>query len=114
MALQVALTTMALKMAYDNNHEIKASVIFSLEELSFIQVVNSTLEGNTQKQKNPYVIDSLAYCSWVMARLSGWSGYASQPKPGYIAMKNGWDIFRIKYDGYLLAMNLLNNKTYKE
>jgi len=114
MALQVALTTMALKMAYDKNHEIKASVIFSPEELSFIQVLNNTLEGNTQKLKNPFSKDTLAYCSWVMARLSGWSGYISQPKPGYIAMKNGIDIFRLKYEGYLLAMSLLNNKACKE
>ncbi len=114
MALQVALTTMTLKMAYDNNHKIKASILFSRDEIQFFRILNETLEGNTQKQKNPFLKDSLAYCSWVLSRLSGWSGYASQSKPGYISIKCGLDIFRIKYEGYALAMSLLNNNELKE
>jgi len=114
MALQVALTTMSLKMAYNNNHHIKASVQFSNDEMMFMVALNATLEGNTQKQKNPFDKESLAYCSWVCARLSGWSGYISQDKPGYISMKQGLDKFHIKYEGYLLAMKVLNNNQYKE
>lgn len=113
MALQVAMTTMSLKMAYDSNHQVKATVQFSKDELFFMQALNATLEGNTQKQKNPFEKTSLAYCSWVCARLSGWSGYASQGKPGYISIKEGLDKFRIKYDGYLLAMSVLNNNELK-
>lgn len=114
MALQVALTTMSLKMAYDSNHKIKATVQFSSEELFFMQALNTTLEGGTQKQQNPFDKESLAYCAWVCARLSGWSGYASQSKPGYISIKEGLDKFRIKYEGYILAKSILNNNSGKE
>lgn len=114
MALQVALTTMTLKIAYDKNHVAKANILFSPSELDFIQILNQTMEGGTQKQKNPFNIGSIAYCSWVFARLSGWSGYASQPRPGYISLKRGLDIFRIKYEGYSLAMSVLNNNELKE
>lgn len=114
MALQVALTTMSLKMAYDNNHKIKAKVQFSKDEMVFMEALNATLEGNTQKQKNPFNKDTLAYCSWICARLSGWSGYASQGKPGYISIKQGLDKFKIKYEGFSLAMSVLNNNNGKE
>ncbi|TLX74700.1 IS4 family transposase [Labilibacter sediminis] len=114
LALQVALTTMTLKMAYDKNHVAKANILFSLPEIEFIQVLNKTVEGDTQKQKNPFDIGTIAYCSWVLGRLSGWSGYASQPRPGYISFKRGLDIFKIKYEGYLLAMSQLNNNKLKE
>ncbi len=112
-ALQVALTIMTLKMAYDKNHKAKASILFSNSEIEFIQVLNGTLEGDTQKQKNPFDLGSIAYCTWVIARLSGWNGYASQSKAGYISIKAGFDIFKIKYEGYSLAMNLLNNNKLK-
>ncbi|MBS2214049.1 IS4 family transposase [Carboxylicivirga mesophila] len=113
MALQVALTTMSLKMAYDNNHKIKATVQFSEDEIVFMEAVSKTLEGNTQKQKNPFAPETLAYCSWVCARLSGWSGYASQGNPGYISIKQGLDRFKLKYEGYRLAMSILNNNNGK-
>ncbi len=114
MALQAALTTMTLKLAYDKNHQAKANIFFSQQELRFIEILSQTVEGSTKKQQNPFDRGTLAYCSWVFARLSGWSGYASQPKPGYISIKRGLDIFQIKYEGYMLAMNVLNNNEYKE
>lgn len=113
LALQVALTTMTLKMAYDKNHTAKANILFTPPETEFIQILNKTLEGETQKQKNPFDIGTIAYCSWVLGRLSGWSGYASQPRPGYISIKRGLDIFKIKYEGYSLAMSVLNNNMGK-
>jgi hypothetical protein len=114
MALQVALTTMTLKMAYDKNHLAKATIVFDQDEIKFIQLLNPTLEGRTQKQKNPFNKDTIAYCSWVLARLCGWSGYASQDRPGYITIKQGLDKFRMKYEGFAMAMNIFNNKEGKE
>jgi hypothetical protein len=48
----------------------------------------ATLEGKTQRQKNPHPRGSLAYASWVLARLGGWTGYYG--KPGPIVMLIGW------------------------
>ena len=40
--------------------------------------INRTLEGRTEKLKNPHPSGSLAWFSWIVARLGGWSGYTSR------------------------------------
>lgn len=92
----------------------KANILFFPPEIEFIQILNKTMEGDTKKQKNPFKLGTIANCSWTLARLSGWSGYASQPRPGYISIKQGLDIFKIKYESYLLAVNVLNNNNSEE
>jgi hypothetical protein len=43
--------------------------------------VNASLEGKTDKQKNPHPQGSLAFASWICARLGGWTGYYGKPGP---------------------------------
>jgi len=50
----------------------RASEVIAPHELDFAVALNSTLEGKTDKQKNPHQEASFA---WIVARLSGWSGY---------------------------------------
>ena len=45
-----------------------------------------TLDGRTEKQRNPHPPASLAWVSWCIARLGGWSGLASQRPPGVISV----------------------------
>ena len=51
--------------------------------------INRKVEGNTAKLKNPHTPASLAWLSWIVARLGGWSGYTSKgykpPGPKTIA-----------------------------
>lgn len=61
---------------------------FTPEDAPFIQAVSATLEGKTARQKNPHPPNSLAFASWVCARLGGWTGYYG--KPGPIVMSEGW------------------------
>lgn len=44
---------------------------FSQQEVELIQKLNPSLEGNTEKQQNPHPKESLAFATWVMARLGG-------------------------------------------
>jgi hypothetical protein len=106
MALQVALTTMTLKLSMKNPANINAQVSFTTEQLQFITVLMNTIEGKTKKQKNPYPAQTLAWVAWGIARLSGWSGYASQGPPGYISLKTGLNIFWNKFEGFKLAINM--------
>ena len=46
------------------------------------------LEGKTDRQKNPHPKGSLAYATWVCARLGGWTGYYG--KPGPVVLPQGW------------------------
>lgn len=39
-----------------------------------LEAVCATLQGKTERQKNPHARGSLAYATWVCARLGGWTG----------------------------------------
>jgi hypothetical protein len=52
-----------------------------------LEAVCATLEGKTERQKNPHRKGSLAYAAWVCARLGGWTGYYG--KPGPVVMLQG-------------------------
>ena len=109
-ALQVALTTMTLKLSLSNTHKINANIIFSKEQLHFLSIYMEKLEGKTEKLKNPYEIGSLQWATWAMGRLGGWSGYQSQGPPGYISIKDGTDRFFDKADGFQMALEYLKGK----
>jgi hypothetical protein len=57
------------------------------EDQPALEAICRSLEGKTNKQKNPHPKGSLAYASWVCARLGGWTGYYG--KPGPITMMHG-------------------------
>jgi Transposase DDE domain len=65
-----------------------------------LERVCRSLEGKTDKQKNPNPEGSLAYAAWVMARLGGWTGYYGKPGPivmlrgltRFHAIKHGWSL----------------------
>ena len=65
-----------------------------------IEAVCQTLEGKTQRQKNPHQTGSLAYAAWVFARLGGWTGYYG--KPGPIVMLQGFNQFHAIKHGWKL------------
>lgn len=108
MALQVALTTMTLKLSLNKPDKIPAGIVFTKGQIEFIKLLLNNVEGKTEKQKNPYPKESLPWAAWTIARLSGWVGYKSQGPPGYISIKRGLDYFNSNYQGYEIAMNLLN------
>ena len=62
--------------------------------------ISKSLEGKTQKQKNPHKQATLAFATWVLARLGGWTGYYGKPGPivilnglvRYQAIKLGWEL----------------------
>jgi hypothetical protein len=59
-----------------------------------------TLEGKTERQKNPYSPGSLAWLSWIVARLGGWNCYYKPAGPK--TMRAGWDRFAAMSAGYHL------------
>ena len=46
-----------------------------------VEAIGHSLEGRTQRQKNPAQPASLAFLTWVCARLGGWTGYYGKPGP---------------------------------
>ena len=74
--------------------------VFEDEDRPALEAVSATLEGNTEKQKNPHTKGSLAFAAWVCARLGGWTGYYG--KPGPVVMLHGLYQFRAIQRGYQL------------
>ena len=76
--------------------------VFDPEDQPAIEAICATLEGKTEKQKNPHPKGSLAYVAWVCARLGGWTGYYGKPGPvvtlqGLLRLKtmhHGWNLGR--------------------
>jgi Transposase DDE domain len=79
---------------------------FEEDDIPLLEALCTKLEGKTQRQKNPHKKRSLAYASWVCARLGGWTGYYG--KPGPVVMLQGWFEFQSAKRG-VAAMNGARN-----
>ena len=55
--------------------------VFDPDDQPALERVCRSLEGKTEKQKNPHPKDSLAYAACVLAKLGGWTGYYGKPGP---------------------------------
>jgi hypothetical protein len=103
-ALVAATTVMQLVHGRsDAGRKIKASRVFSPNEIAFLHALLATLQGKTAKQKNPHPADSLAWAAWVIARLGGWTGYTTERPPGPITVSHGLKRFREMAFGFALA-----------
>lgn len=75
---------------------------FEPDDVPLLEAFCKTLEGKTERQKNPHPKGSLAYAAWVCARLGGWTGYYG--KPGPLVMLNGWTDFQAAKRGAALLI----------
>src|SRR5829696_2965218 len=73
---------------------------FGPDDLPLLEALCQSLEGKTERQRNPHPRGSLAYAAWVCARLGGWTGYYG--KPGPIVMLQGWLEFQAAKRGAAL------------
>jgi hypothetical protein len=108
LTLDAIIKIFQMRIAYeeDEKGEMPASMCFEEAELECIEEQSKKLEGKTEKQKNPGRASSLRFATWVIARLGGWKGYASERKPGittlWIGLKRLYDI----YNGFKIAKDV--------
>lgn len=103
LAASAATTTLQLTLAREGRTQRPASDAFGAQAIEVLAHIAPTLEGKTQKQKNPHAPASLAWAGWIVARLGGWKGYASERKPGPITMVHGLQVFEGMARGWRLA-----------
>ncbi|HEY3849227.1 MAG TPA: IS4 family transposase [Acetobacteraceae bacterium] len=77
-ALIAAVRVMQLVLARDGSTGQSLSDAAEPADVPALQAINATLEGRTEKLKNPFDVTSLAWLAWIAARLGGWSGYTSR------------------------------------
>ncbi len=80
--------------------------MFEDEEVACLANINKKVQGKTEKQSNPFQQQNLAWAFWILARLGGWKGYASQRKPGFNTLINGLTKFYTIYQGYALQKDV--------
>jgi len=105
MALLAAVQVMQLVQARHGETLQKIGDVFFEKECKCLKALNPKLEGKTEKLRNPYPPESLAFAAWVIARLGNWSGYQKQKPPGPITMIRGLIRFYNIMEGYYLFDN---------
>lgn len=104
-ATVAAVTVMQLVKARDGTTDQSLADAFEPADQPILEAVSTQLEGKTARQKNPHPRGSLAFASWVIGRLGGWTGYYGKPGPQVI--RRGLDDFhRIKYGTTLRIQNV--------
>lgn len=72
------------------------------EQIEIAAAISDSLEGRTDRQKNPWEKGSLAWLAWIAARLGGWNCYYKKPGPKTIA--GGWKRLQAMLEGAVIAM----------
>ncbi len=90
LAMGAAVRIIQLVDARDGSNR-PAGDVASDAEIAAAAALCPTLEGKTGRQRNPHPKDSLAWLSWIVARLGGWNCYYKPPGPK--TMRQGWDRF---------------------
>jgi DDE family transposase len=78
-----------------------ATDVIAPEEIEAAAAISAALEGGTERQKNPHEQGSLAWMSWITARLGGWNCYYKPPGPK--TMARGLDRLIDRIEGFKLA-----------
>jgi hypothetical protein len=98
--LIAAIRVMQLVSERDGRAKRLLSDVLDPGDQPVLEKICRTLEGKTEKQKNPHALGSLAYAAWVFSRLGGWTGYYGKQGPivmlrgltQFHAIKHGWAI----------------------
>jgi hypothetical protein len=106
-ALCAAIKIMQLVLAREGTTGQRVEDVFDGDERNFLEILLPTLEGRTEKQQNPYSKGSLAWASWIIARLGSWHCYTKgQRPPGPIVFGRGLECFYKLHFGYKLNKNV--------
>jgi hypothetical protein len=106
LALEAAVRVLQLLIARDADTPQPIQTTFSEQEIEALMVLSPTLEGNTEKLKNPYNPSEVKFAIWIIARLAGWSGYQKQTPPGPITLHRGLLKFKQIFEGYKIAKSI--------
>ena len=100
-AITAAARTIQLVDARDGSSR-PATDVTDQDVIAAAKAIGPTLEGKTERQKNPYEPGSLAWLSWIIARLGGWNCYYKPPGPK--TMRAGWTELAAMAAGYAVAI----------
>jgi hypothetical protein len=103
-ALIAAIRSMQLVMARDGKTGQPVTDAAEPADMPALRSLSASLEGHTEKLKNPHDPSTLAWFCWIVGRLGGWSGYTSKGyrPPGPKTMHHGL----LRLEGILTGWHL--------
>ena len=99
-ALTAAVRTIQLVDARDGSSR-PALDVADEDLIRAAEAIGPTLERKTVRQQNLHPPRSLAWLSWIAARLGGWNCYYKPPGPK--TMRAGWNKLEAMAAGYAIA-----------
>jgi DDE family transposase len=94
-ATRVACVVIQLVQARNGGEQLPAEFVFTPDEIEALKAINKTLKGRTDLQKNHHRPNTMAWAAWIIAKLGGWTGYASHRPPGPITFHMGMARFQL-------------------
>ncbi|NJO03608.1 MAG: hypothetical protein HC880_19710 [Bacteroidia bacterium] len=55
---------------------LKWTYAFAQEQIQCLSALQATLEGKTERLKNPHSSRSLQWAAWLIARIGGWNPHS--------------------------------------
>ena len=107
LAAIAAVTVTQLARARDNPSGQSLEDAFDAADQPLIEAICADYQGPnpTRRQTNPHPQGAMAFATWVIARLGGWTGYYG--KPGPRVLNRGLRKFHaIKYGASLVSRNV--------
>lgn len=101
-AAKVACIVIQLVQARNGGEQLPVECAFTSEEIETLGAINRKMKGRTELQKNPHQPLTLPWAAWIIAKLGGWSGYASHRPPGPITFHHGLVRFQALVEGRAL------------
>jgi len=78
-ALRGAVVCMQLVHARHGADPRPATAAFQAEDIAVLEAIAPTVDGKTDRLRNPFVARSLSWAAWIIARLGGWHGASALP-----------------------------------
>ena len=104
LAASIIVMQLLLASKWDSVQAIEH--VFNENEIKCLNEICKRYEGKTEKLKNRNNPSTLKWASWVIARVGGWKGYASQRPPGPITFFKGLYNFNLIYEGWSIAKKI--------
>jgi len=101
-ALRAAVVCMQLVHARDGLDDRPASAAFEAQDIDALETIAPTVDGRTERLRNPFQPRSMPWAAWIIARLGGWLGARNGKPPGPITMHRGLQRFHDIARGFRL------------
>jgi hypothetical protein len=109
----IKLFQMRYYQSVPDGEATEAVLCFNEPEQECLEKQSAKLESKTGKLKNPFPKKSIAWATWVIARLGGWKGTKSERRPGITTLWIGLRRFYDIYEGWALPKDM-NNFNHNE